>query len=120
MGIKVQKVLQYLCCLLLNHTYVSLSRSSFTLLTNTHNVLVSIIFRLVGYCSVALLLNKELGKVKYCTIENHLYLLLALIGSRHRQQDLQIQGKMRLTQIKESQTKENGTRKQKTRLSCAV
>ena len=96
MGIKVQKVLQYLCCLLLNHTYVSLSRSSFTLLTNTHNVLVSFIFRVVGYCSVALLLNKELGK------------------------DLQIQGKMRLTQIKESQTKENGTRKQKTRLSCTV
>ena len=50
--------------------------------------------------------------MKYCTIENHLYFLLALIASQHRQQDLQIQGKMRLTQIKESQTKKNGTRKQ--------
>ena len=38
------------------------------------SVLVSFIFRLVGYCSVVLLLNKELDKVKYCTIENHLYL----------------------------------------------
>ena len=35
-------------------------------------------------------------------------------------QDLQIQGKMRLTQIKESQTKKNGTRKQEKCLSCAV
>ena len=38
------------------------------------SVLVSFIFILVGYCSVVLLLNKELDKVKYCTIENHLYL----------------------------------------------
>ena len=38
------------------------------------SVLVSLIFRLVGYCSVVLLLIKELGKVKYCTIENHLHL----------------------------------------------
>ena len=33
-----------------------------------------LIFRLVGYCPVVLLLNKELGKLKYCTIENHLHL----------------------------------------------
>ena len=38
------------------------------------SLLVSFIFRLVGCCSVVLLLNKELGKVKYYTIENHLYL----------------------------------------------
>ena len=74
-------------------TDVSLSRSSFTLPTNTHkkksittqsilvSVLVSLIFRLVAYCSVVLLLIKELGKVKYCTIENHLYLWLALCVS---------------------------------------
>ena len=43
--------------------------------------IVSFIFRLVGYCSVVLLLIKELGKVKYCTIENHLYLWLALCVS---------------------------------------
>ena len=74
-------------------TDVSLSRSSFTLLRNTHkksistysilvDILVTFLFRLVGlYCSVALSLNQELGKVKYCTIENHLYLWLALCVS---------------------------------------
>ena len=52
-------------------------RSSWILVS----VLVSFIFRLVGYCSVVLLSNKELGNVKYCTIENHLYLWLALCVS---------------------------------------
>ena len=81
--------------------FPKLKLSSFTLLTNTHktksiatwsilvSILVSFIFRLVGYCSVVLLLTKELGKVKYCTIENHLH-----FASRHRQQELQIHRKM--------------------------
>ena len=53
--------------------FPKLKLSSFTLLTNTHktksiatwsilvSILVSFIFRRVGYCSVVLLLNKELG-----------------------------------------------------------
>ena len=68
------------------------------------SVLVSLIFILVGYCSVVLLLNKELGKVKYCTIENHLYLWLALCNSTSSTGSSDAR-EMRLTQIKESQTK---------------
>ena len=35
---------------------------------------VQFLLVLFGYCSVVLLLNKELDKVKYSTTENHLYL----------------------------------------------
>ena len=99
MEIKLQKVLHDLfaiCCSATDLDSWPEAEGSFTLalLTNTHNknweprsrrilvsILVSFIFRLVGYCSVVLLSNKELGKVKYCTIENHLYLWLALCVS---------------------------------------
>ena len=98
MEIKLHKVLHDLVAVYCSTIPWQLARgqSSFTLalLTNTHNknwephsrwilvsVLVSFIFRLAGYCSVVLLSNKELGKVKYCTIENHLYLWLALCVS---------------------------------------
>ena len=38
-----------------------------------HELLREPLIRLVSSCSVVLLLNKELGKVKYCTIKTHLY-----------------------------------------------
>ena len=41
------------------------------------SVLVSFIFRLVGSCSVVLLLIKELGKVKLCTIKDHVFVFSA-------------------------------------------
>ena len=42
---------------------------------------VSFIFRLVGYFSVVLLLNKELEKVKYCTTENHIHVYVFVIST---------------------------------------
>ena len=79
-----------LCRLLFNNTLTGGSKPKHCWQTTTTknweprssrilvSVLISFIFRLVGYCSVVLLSNKELGNVKYCTIENHLYLWLAL------------------------------------------
>ena len=54
----------------------TMDRSSFTSLTNTHKKKIDnyVVDSCRLTCSVVLLLNKELGKVKYCTIENHLYL----------------------------------------------
>ena len=122
MEIKLQNVLHDLfaiCCSATDLDSWPEAEGSFTLalLTNTHNknweprsrrilvsILVSFIFRLVGYYSVVLLSNKELGKVKYCTIENHLYLWLALCVSTSSTGTSDTR-KMCLTEIKESQTK---------------
>ena len=107
MEIKVQKVLQHLFAVcLLNHTLTVAPSRLFSLANSS-----------ITPCDGYLLSLYKASRAIFCKCENFVLLFAVdeaarfLFPVKQDLQDFQIQGKMRLTQIKESQTKKKWYKK---------